>query len=65
MFWPSWGWGRNQGRCLGHKGPLLTLSPLQSKQALRKGFVILVCTRQPVTTHGGALEPPRGCACLL
>lgn len=41
----------------GYEGPLLTLSSLQSKHALRKGFVTLVCPSQPVMAHGGALDP--------
>ena len=44
----------------GAPGPLLTLSLLQSKQALRKGFVTLVCPCQAVVTHRGALDPAGG-----
>lgn len=61
VFRPSWGGGRDQwgrgGGGPGYEGPLLTLSLLQSKYTLRKGFVTLVCPSQPVMAHRGALNP--------
>lgn len=49
--------GAGVGEAPEREGPLLTLFPLQSKHALRKGFVTLVCPSQPVMAHGGALDP--------
>lgn len=45
------GWGAPRA-----PGPPLTLSLLQPKQALRKGFVTLAWPCQPAVAHGGALS---------
>ena len=40
--------------------PLLTFSPLQAKEAPRKGAVMLVCTRRVRDGSHRGLESPRG-----
>lgn len=60
--------GETGGVCVGvpqARGPASHPSPLQSRQALRKGFVTLVCLRQLMMTHRGALYPPGMRLCLL